>query len=202
MTAQPVDAAIGALLARIGRSPRSFSAEPLAAGGNNRVFRVQAGAEQFLAKWYYHSERDPRDRLRSEFAFLQHAWKEGLRCVPQALACEPDMHLGLYEFVEGRRLQPEEISEARIVEAARLFGALNETSSRRGAASLPIASEACFSVAEHLAMVDTRLARFAGTQARAGVDRDAMDFVEALRRAWSGHKERILSGAGNPADPL
>jgi len=202
MAAQPVDAAIGALLARSGRGGRSFLAEPLAAGGNNRVYRVQTGSERFIAKWYYRSERDSRDRLRSEFAFLGHAWRAGLRCVPQPLDCDPDLHLGLYEYVDGRSLGPEEVDRARVIEAARFFAALNERSSRQRAASLPVASEACFSVTEHLGLVDARLARLAHMQVASSVDREAVALVGELRRAWSNHRRRILSLAGDPGQAL
>jgi hypothetical protein len=201
MAAQPVDAAIGALLSRLGHGPRPFSAEPLASGGNNRVFRVESGGERYAAKWYYHSERDTRDRLRSEFAFLEHAWETGLRCVPRPLASDPVLHLGLYEYVDGRRLKPEEVNRERVLEAARFFGALNMPDSRERAA-LPTASEACFSVAEHLGMVEARLERFADMRAVSGVDRDAMTFLDELRRAWSNQKRRILSHTANPDEAL
>lgn len=206
MAAQPVadaaDAAIGALLARSGRGGKAFVAEPLAAGGNNRVFRVLVGNERLIAKWYYHSERDSRDRLRSEFAFLGHAWSAGLRCVPRPLDCDADRHLGLYEYVEGRRLGAEEVNRDRVLEAARFFAALNEAFSRQRAAALPAASEACFSVTEHLDMVDARLARFADMQVASSVDREAAAFVGELRHAWSTHRRRILSAAPNPGEAL
>jgi hypothetical protein len=196
------EGAIGALLARLGRGGRAFLAEPLAAGGNNRVYRVQAGSERFIAKWYFHSESDSRDRLGSEFAFLEHAWGAGLRCVPRPLARDPALHLGLYEFVEGRRLAPAEVGRERVVEAARFFAALNEPSSRRRGASLPAASEACFSVNEHLDMVEARLARFSRMRVASSVDREAATFVEELRRAWSVERRRILSSTRDPGEAL
>jgi hypothetical protein len=201
MAAQPVDLAIGRLLARIGCGS-VFRSEPLALGANNRVLKVLAGGERFLAKRYYYSERDTRDRLGSEFAFLQHAWDIGLRCVPQPLACDSDSHVGLYQYIEGRRLEPEEVSERHVTEAAGLFASLNTPDSRRRAVGLPVASEACFSVADHLQMVESRLGRFSHMHAVSSVDRDAITFVERLRRRWSAEKQRILEHAGSPHNPL
>jgi len=197
-----IDAAIGALLGRAGRPAAPHSAEPLASGGNNRVFLVRVGAESFVAKWYFHGAGDGRDRLRSEYAFLEQAWGSGLRCVPQPLARDHDRHVALYEHVQGRRLSADEVDEGRVLEAARFFAALNEPSLRRAAAALPAASEACFSVAEHLAMVDKRLARFAGLRAGSAADREALAYLDELGAAWREQKARILAAEPQPAQAL
>ena len=202
MAALPVETAIGSLLALAGREAHRCTAEPLATGGNNRVFRVTAGNERFVAKWYYHDARDQRDRLRAEFSFLEHAWGLGLRCVPRPLACDRDAHLALYEYIEGRHVTPEDLDEARVVEAARFFAALNQAHSRSRAAALKVASEACFSVAEHLRMVDARLERFAAMPVESLIDREARSFVEALRRRWSDERGRIASRSRDPEERL
>lgn len=202
MAADAIAPAIGALLAACGRDAAGLSIEPLAAGGNNRVFRVRAGADSWVAKWYFHGASDGRDRLRSEFAFLEHAWGAGLRSVPRPLASDPALHVALYEFVEGRRLTAGEVDEGRVLEAAGFFAALNGRSRRRSAAALPAASEACFSVAEHLAMVDERLARLTAVRARSEADREAADYVRELCEAWREQKRRILEADPYPAKAL
>lgn len=193
---------IGALLARAGREAHGYTIEPIATGGNNRVFRVATSSERFVAKWYYHDARDRRDRLRAEFSFLEHVWCLGLRSVAQPLACDRDAHLALYEYIDGRHVTPEDLDEARVVEAARFFAALNQAHSRSRACALPVASEACFSVAEHLRMVDARLERFAGVPVESPIDREASRFVEALRRRWWDERERIVSRSPNPEERL
>jgi hypothetical protein len=202
VAALPVETAIGALLARVGREAHRYTAEPLPTGGNNRVFRVTAGSERFVAKWYYHDARDPRDRLHAEFSFLEHVWGLGLRCVARPLACDRDAHVAIYEYIEGRRVTPEDLDEARVVEAARFFAALNQADSRSRAAALPVASEACFSVAEHLSMVDARLGRFAAMPVESRIDEKARGFVEALRRRWSDERARIAWRSRVPEEPL
>ena len=192
----------GHLLAATGRSGEEFQVEPLVSGGNNRVFKVTAGDERFVAKWYYHDARDPRGRLGAEFSFLEHAWSLGLRCVPRPLACDRDAHLALYEYIQGRRVAPEDLDEGRVVEAARFFAALNGVHSRSRAATLPVASEACFTVAEHLRMVDARLERFAAMPVESLIDREARSFVETLRRRWSEEKGRIASHSSDPTERL
>ena len=76
---------------------------PLAGGANNRVFRVEAENGFAVLKAYFRHPDDPRDRLAAEFAFSRFAWAEGVRCIPEPLACDPVAGLGLFEFVPGRR---------------------------------------------------------------------------------------------------
>jgi hypothetical protein len=94
------------------------------------------------------------------------------------------------------------VDEARVLEAARFFAALNEPSRRRAAAALPAASEACFSVAEHLAMVDERLARFENLRVESDADRDALAYLGELGKAWSEQKARILAADARPEQAL
>ncbi len=191
MAAQPVDSLLEGLLRRLGHGGSGFGVEPISAGGNNRVFRVRAKSEIFLAKWYFHSERDPRNRLQSEFSFLEHVWRLGIRCVPKPLIADASARLGLYEFVDGRRLVPAEIDESTVLKAAEFFAEINTPPSRAGAADLPLASEACFTIGEHLALVDARLERFRDMEASSPVDRQAAAFLKSLRLRWEAHKTCI-----------
>lgn len=202
MVPQSLIEAIGRLLAAAANGDKRFELAPLASGGNNRVFKVTAGDERFVAKWYYHDARDPRGRLGAEFSFLEHARSLGFGCVPRPLACDRDAYLALYEYIQGRRVAPEDLDEGRVVEAARFFAALNRVHSRSRAATLPLASEACFSVAEHLGMVDARLERFAAMPVESLIDREARSFVETLRRRWSEEKRRIASRSSDPTECL
>ena len=85
---------------------------PLGSGGNNRVYRVEAGPSTFLLKEYFRHPGDNRDRLGVEFAFTQFAWARGLRCVPEPIACDSESGLGLFSFIEGERISPGELSIA------------------------------------------------------------------------------------------
>lgn len=202
MASEPLEATVRVLLGRLGYGADSLGLDAIEAGGNNRVFRLDAAGKKFLVKWYFHSTRDQRDRLRSEFAFMEHARSLGLRCVPAPLACEPDLHVGLYEFVEGRRLASHEIDERRVLEAARFFADLNAADSRARAGKLPAASEACFSIAEHFAMVEGRLARFSGMRRASPADRDAAALIAELRAGWVRQRARIENEVADPRQPL
>lgn len=202
MAADSLTPAIAALLALSGRGGGRFSIEPLAAGGNNRVYAVVSENQRLAAKWYFHDASDPRDRLGAEYAFVQHAWKIGLRCVPRPLACDPAAHLALYEFVEGDKLTPDEIDAVRVQAAAGFFAALNSPESRAAARALPNASEACFSVGEHVRMVEGRIARLAAIPGKEAVDAEARAFVAQLAERWARTRRMILRATRDAEAPL
>lgn len=164
----------------------------LAGGANNRVFRVEAGGAPYLLKAYFHDESDPRDRLGVEFGFLTFAWEHGVRAVPRPLAVDGEAHAALYEFIAGERLAAGGVGEEEVRQAAALAVALN--AHRTEAATLPPASEACFSLAGHLDRIEQRVARLAA------VDDDALGAAAGFVRgellpAWREVADAVRSGA-------
>jgi len=152
----PPEKAVTALLERAGM-PGGLALDPLAGGANNRVYRVQTPSGSALLKAYFRHPADPRDRLGTEFGFLAFAWGNGVRSVPQPLARDDREALGLYEWIEGRHLTESDVGREAVVAAAALSGEVNRHRERPEAARLGPASEACFSLAAHLALVDRRL---------------------------------------------
>ncbi|MFN3077666.1 MAG: phosphotransferase [Alphaproteobacteria bacterium] len=158
----PLDPAATSLLRQAGLPP-PYEAFALAGGGNNRCFRVETGSDRrpVLLKAYFHHPDDPRDRLGHEFAFSRHAWDSGVRTLPEPLAQDPAHHLGLYDFLPGRRLSPGEVDEAAVAAALSFVAAVNHPP----AIPLPEASEACFCLGAHVRTVERRLARLETIQA-------------------------------------
>lgn len=153
-----------------------FALESLPGGANNRVFRVRFPDKSALLKAYFQHPGDKRDRLGAEFSFLRFAWDAGLRCLPEPLACDRKNHLGLYEFIEGEPVR--EATQNAVQQAITFFRELNRHCA--GAIDLPVASEACFSVAEHLQTVERRVAALSGVE-----DAGAAAFVrEELVPCW------------------
>jgi hypothetical protein len=137
-----------------------FTMEPLPGGANNRVFRVRFPEKSALLKAYFQHPGDKRDRLGAEFSFSKFAWDVGLRCLPEPLACDRQNHLGLYEFIEGEPVR--EATKDAVQQALTFFHDLNRY--RASAKNLPAASEACFSVAEHLTTVERRVTALNGVE--------------------------------------
>jgi Ser/Thr protein kinase RdoA (MazF antagonist) len=180
-----LEPAAASLLASIGQDTKNLELQPLSASGNNRVFAVKSFNQKFVLKWYFHDHSDQRDRLGAEYSFLEHAWKMGLRCIPQPFAKDPTQHIALYEFVEGNKLNVEDVSQTHIDQAAQFLADLNSKESHQLAQDLPIASEACFSLTEHVDMVEKRLDRLKVLVGSSAVDLEAIQFIQALRAIWA-----------------
>ncbi|GIL00699.1 MAG: aminoglycoside phosphotransferase [Alphaproteobacteria bacterium] len=193
--AQPLDLA-GRLAALAGEA-RPQSAELLAGGKNNRVWRVRlADGGDAILKQYYSDPRDPRDRLGAEWNFLTYAKAHGVANVPAPLACDRASHAGLYEFVAGRRLRPGEVDARAVAAASDFIVAINAPP--REPLSLAPGSEACFSVTDHLATVGRRVARLAELDTSAPHAGEAAELVSAnLAPMWEIVRARILTEAAS-----
>ena len=181
----------GEFLARAG-VPSDCEIVPLAGGANNRVFQVRAGQRRWVLKQYFRRANDSRDRFAAEQDYYTSLWKAGVRGIPEPLAWNRDQDLGLFEFIEGRKLAIEEINRDRVMSACAF---LVETNQKAGAARLKPASEACFSLSEHYATVDRRIARLAAVMDPAArqfvVDQLEPRWGEVAARRGNANKEPV-----------
>lgn len=185
---------IVALLDRAGLRT-AFAAEPLF-GGNNRVYRLHCGGGDVVLKVYFHDDADRRPRLAREFAFLDFVWRHGVRSVPQPLAQDVERNLGLYGFVAGRKLLPGEVGEREISAALDFVIALDRLKHEAGAGELIDGSEACYTIAAHLDVVERRIARLADIDTRLPVHSAALEFCRGpLRDAWQAVKANANAAA-------
>ena len=176
-----------------------FGLFPLPGGANNKVFRVEANGHTALLKAYFQHPDDPRDRLGVEFSFSSFAWEHGVRCIPRPLACDRFHHLALYEFVEGRCLQSDEVTEERVRQAIEFYRQLNQYRESPDAGALPEASEACFRIADHLRCVERRLQALKQVAASSPIRQEAVSFI---LNDLSGIWERVAESAGKRAGEL
>ena len=184
-----------AALCRQAGLPPAEALERLVGGKNNRVFRARLSeSESVVFKSYFHDVRDTRDRLMAEWSFLTYAWGKGVRAVPQPLASDASEHAGLYALLQGDKLKAEEIALGHVDAAADFVAAVN--AAPRNIGGLPLGSEACLSLAQHLATVDRRVRRLAVI----APDAPHREAAEALVRGrlcplWGSVKAHIVDGA-------
>lgn len=171
------DIRLGELLKNYGLV-ENFQLDFLKGGKNNRVFKVtsEQGQELLLKSYFQHPE-DPRNRLRTEFTFAKFAHSVGLSSVPEPLALDEVGGLGLYEYIDGRLLQSDEITEDIIQQSIDFYRELNQNKSQ--AQSLPLASEACFTLEEHAELVVKRLERLSAIVTNNPIDTEALTFVQS-----------------------
>jgi hypothetical protein len=174
-----------------------FTLRPLPGGANNRVFRVERDGCPVLLKAYFQDPEDRRDRLGAESSFCAFAWESGLRVAPRPLARDPEHRVGLYEFIEGRKLHPHEVDGGTIGQALSFLTEVNRHRHLPAAAALPVASEAYFSLAGHLACIERRLRVLGGISSASEIDREAAAFVrDELVPAWRGVRGQVERQAG------
>lgn len=169
-----------------------FSLTPIPGGANNRVLLVEDGTIRRVLKAYFHDDRDPRDRFRAEQGLYRVAWECGLRCVPEPFGWDKEQRLGLFSYVEGRKLRADEVTGQHVREALEFVEGLNAARGMAATAELPAASEACFSLGEHLELVARRLTRLGGMVVAADVDAEAISFLRnELEPAWESVRRGI-----------
>ncbi|QCI63185.1 phosphotransferase [Phreatobacter stygius] len=167
----------------------------LAGGRNNRVFHVSMEDGSCVVLKLYHSDpRDPRDRLGAEWSFLNYVWERGVRNVPRPLTRDKARHAALYDFVPGRKIAADEIDAAVVAKAADFVIAINGEPCQPE--RLAPGSEACFSMADHLATVDRRVARLDGIDEHAPFAAEAASLVaNRLHPLWQRASSAISEGA-------
>jgi hypothetical protein len=171
---------------------------PVRGGANNRVYGAAAGQRKVLLKVYFRSEGDARDRLRGEKAFYDLAESVRTTLVPPALGWDIEHRLGLFSFIDGRKPQAGDVSADRVRTAGRLVACVNSVPLEvHQAKELPTASEACFSIAEHFALVQQRVDCLHALPVRDAVDEDARTWIrDELAPCWRRLQDEAAQRVG------
>ncbi len=157
-------------------SYNTYISLPLEGGANNRVYKITIDEKKSLIlKHYFHHKKDLRKRLFSEFSFLKFAWDNGIRCIPEPLFSSEKENLGLYSFVPGRPASKSDISKNTIQQAIDFF--LNLNIFKNKASYLPNASEACFTIDDHLNLVEKRIKNLVLLSKNSEIYKDLSNFV-------------------------
>jgi hypothetical protein len=133
-------------------------------------------------KRYFQHPNDPRQRLHAEYHFLEYAWNLGLRCIPEPILEDQPANAAIYSYIAGQPVA--KVSESLIQQTIDFFLQLN--SCRRDALQLPNASEACFSIQEHVETIEKRVKRLQSFE-----HPDLNEFLTRLIPKWENIKKSI-----------
>lgn len=158
-------------------APYTYHARP--GGRNNRGFVLSSDEKQFWLKLYFRHPNDPRDRLANEYHYLSLLWHHGLRNIPQPLASDSATDMALFEFIEAKPIPLEEISEFEIESVCHFFTQSNTKKIHSAATHLQPASEACFTLDEHLQTAQRRLRRLDQMEPETAIDKLALAFIQS-----------------------
>jgi hypothetical protein len=185
------DDALIALLQRNGLWVADGVVTPLA-GINSRISIVEAGGRRLVAKHYFRDSPSARDRLGAEWAFLDYAAGLVPRCVPGTIVADRDASIAVYEYLDGHKLNAGDVRPNHIAAAVDFFLGLNGANRNAEAAGLPMGAEACFSIGDHLALVDGRIARLAAIPNDGSpLAAEVVEFIAALGKVWHEKKAQL-----------
>jgi hypothetical protein len=180
-----------------GRAPETV--EPVRGGGNNRLFRVEAGGTTYALKIYAGSPAESRERYTREFAGLTFLWERGERAIAQPLALDEASQAALYAWLPG---PPAGAAGAADLEAMVTFAArLLEHAADPAAAHLGAAREAVFSLADLQAQIAVRVARLRAVEAQHPELRALLDDIERTARRPADPADVPLPAADRTLSP-
>jgi hypothetical protein len=117
-----------------------------------------------------------------------------VRACPKPLAKDDAAHAGLYSLLPGEKLSVSAVTQAHVDAAADFACAVN--AGPREIDALPLGSEACMSLAQHVATVERRVARLSKLAPDAPHREAAEAFIAGpLSGAWVDVRARIEDGA-------
>ncbi|MCE9604332.1 MAG: phosphotransferase [Planctomycetia bacterium] len=180
---EPLPDAVARLLLGAEIPNAGYSLTRIAGGRNNRAYLLTTSdGRRCLVKWYFRHREDARDRLGAEYRFVGYCRRFGIDKAPKPLAHDDDARLGLYEFIDGKKLTPAEIAERHVSQAIEFVVQLQAHRNTPEARALPTASEACFSVEEHRLCIDNRVRALQ----RVAPEHDALQkfVLDRLLPAW------------------
>ncbi len=129
-------------------------------GGNSRIWKViRKDASPVAVKFYFTHASDTRDRLGTEFDSSEFLWNAGVRNIPQPLERSNKFNVGIYQFIEGVRIKPEEITLSDLEVAFSFAETLKNLSGSSKATELSGASEASFTLEELVTNLTARLGK-------------------------------------------
>jgi hypothetical protein len=173
------DKLVGLTAQLVGSSIDRF--EFIDGGRNNIVGRAHSNGRTLLVKSYFNDVSDIRARLYAEFHMLQFLWGNGLRCIPEPIIADWDHNI---------KPSAGEIVERDVLCLADMLLQMWALKDQDQAIALPVASEACFSIADYSAVIERRIEKLlahiehddSGLLARQFISEDISRIFAAVRQ--------------------
>lgn len=136
----------------------------LRGGRNNRLYRGERQGRAVVLKRFYQDSAESHDRYEAEARFYDLAERAAAEFIPPRLAHDRGLRLALYEYLPGSRLPINGVDRADVDRALQFVLQIHRAVAKSApladqARQLPNAAESCFSLADHLSCVETRVAR-------------------------------------------
>ena len=177
-------------------SEEDWVIQPILGGRNNFAFCVTSREKKYFLKYYNQNRQDGNKKLSAEFDFLTYA---ALICksryVAKPIACNNEQGLALYEHIEGSRFGDSfKITESEIKHTLQFIEEINKKEFLCEAQHIQTAAEACFTLKDHIQMLDNRMAALKVIEVRNDIEHEAKEIIyRQLIPLWEREKKKIES---------
>lgn len=172
--------------------PEPFTITSEKGGRNSKIYCICTKRGKFCLKLYFQHEMDKRLRMENEFLFSIFAWNVGIRSIPQPYYKNEEKQLAIYDYIEGIKIASKNITLKIIDQAGRFFIDLNKYKNNEEAQKIPLASEACLSLKDHISCVENRLVRLSNIVVNDEIDQNAVAFIKnKLKPGWEKIKQKV-----------
>lgn len=176
--------------------PLPVETTPIRAGRNSEVLMVSGHGRRWVIKNYHQHASDKRERLKTEYGFLEFLHSSGIRAIAQPLGMDLTQQLALYSYLPGKR--PVTITSNHILQAARFIGEINLRRGSEVALRLPVAADACLSWHEHFKLIRRRIERLLQINPETKQELEAWEFVSSKLSPLRQHLEDKVDQAIKP----
>ena len=158
-------------------------------GKNSRVYRLIIEKQNSLvAKIYFQSKNDQRDRLNTERQALEFLWNHGLRDIPKIVHTDEKNGFTIFRFVEGKKIISSETDVNDIENVIGFLTQLKNLGKLQESLGLPTASEAFFTLKEIENNIEKRLNRLLLIQSN---NTESRDLKTMLKKTFIPGFEKI-----------
>ena len=179
-------------------SEEDWVIQPILGGRNNLAFCVTSREKKYFLKYYNQNHQDGNKKLSAEFDFLTYA---ALICksryVAKPVACDSEHGLAVYEHIEGSRFDSSfKITESEIKHTLQFIEEINRKQFLCEAQNMQLAAEACFTLKDHIRVLDNRMTALKAIEAHNDVEHEAKEIIDRqLIPLWEQEKKKIESSA-------
>jgi hypothetical protein len=174
--------------------------EAIGHGRNSRVERVSNDRGEWILKHYHAAGANLRDRLATEYAFLEYLNTHRVERVARPIGADRDAHLALYTKLEGQRVT--RVTDDHVRQAADFIRAINAHARSAQAHTLQRAADACAAWGDHLALARSRVAQLVNLPAESDIEHEAHAWaLDTLAPTWHAI-EASLNAHALATDPV
>lgn len=164
----------------------------LKGGRNNRVYRVFSSSATGILKHYFRLSSGGHDRFGAEVSWYRFCSRQNIKGVAEYWGAEATVRCALFAEIPGCKLSPGDVTAQHVQQAAEFFSFVNSHRHSAAAGQLPLAADACFSIHDHLSMVQRRIQRLHDVPLTDPISRQLNEWLaESFASIWDLVQQRL-----------